>query len=47
MMKKTYQSPELEHIALETEEPVTLNFGVFSNIFNAADEGDLPEITEL
>ena len=46
-MKKNYQATELQKIVLEAEEPVTLNFGVFSNIFNAADEGDLPEITEL
>ena len=46
-MKKNYQTPELEHIVLELDEPVTAVLGVFSNLFGAVDEGDLPEVTEL
>ncbi len=46
-MKKVYQPPELQKLALETEEPVTAALSIISNIFTAADDSDLPEITEL
>ena len=46
-MKKNYQSPELEKIALESDEPVTAALGIFSNIFTSADETDAPTLKEL
>ena len=46
-MKKNYQSPELEKIALESDEPVTAALGVFSNIFPTVEETDLPEVKDL
>ena len=46
-MKKNYQSPELEKIALEPDEPVTAALGIFSNIFGMVDESDLPEAKEM
>ena len=46
-MKKTYQTPELEHIALELDEPVTVELFPLSNIFGVAAENEAPEVTEL
>ena len=46
-MKKTYQTPELEHIVLELDEPITAKLGTGSNIFTSSDETELPEIKEL
>lgn len=46
-MKKNYQTPELEHVTLESEEPVAAGLGIASNIFKLVDESELPEVTEL
>ena len=46
-MKKNYQIPELEHVTLESEEPVAAGLGIASNIFGMVDESDLPEVKEM
>jgi len=47
-MKKNYQTPELEYLALETDSSVMAGLSVVSNIFPAMDEADeLPEIKNL
>ena len=45
-MKKNYQTPELEHVTLESE-PVAAGLGIASNIFGMVDESDLPEVKEM
>jgi len=46
-MKKNYQSPELEKIALESDEPVTAALNIVSNIFGVVADEEAPEVTEL
>lgn len=45
-MKKNYQTPELEHVTLESE-PVAAGLGIVSNIFGMVGESDLPEVKEM
>lgn len=39
-MKKNYKAPEAELICLETEEPITADLNIISNIFPLVDNGD-------